>query len=116
MVRDNRPHVTVLNVDKVSVDELTAFIYPMPEITETDSVDIIAPLLIAYANDYNLFSQLHAKMMAVKSRQKSTDNSVKCDILYRALRAAEMGYNATSRILSAIHTKNPSYRWGTPQE
>lgn len=110
--RSGRPHITIMNVDKVTPDELTLFIYPMPTIPETDSVHIITPLLVHYANDYNFLSQLHGKMMAIKSHSPSKENTAKADILYRALRAAEMGYNAASRILSATSSKNAPAGWG----
>lgn len=110
--RQGRPHVNILNVDNITSDELVAFIYPMPDIPETDSVHVITPLLVNYANDYNFLSQLHGKMMAIKSHSPSKENTAKTDILYRALRNAEMMYNASSRILSATSSKNAPAGWG----
>jgi hypothetical protein len=49
--------------------------------------------------------------MAVKSRIKSTEVNVKIDVLYRALRCAEMNYNAVSRILTVVQSKNPAQKW-----
>jgi hypothetical protein len=105
-------HITVMNIDKITPDELILFIYPMPAIPETDSVHIITPLLVHYANEYNFLSQLHGKMMAIKSHSSSKENTAKTDILYRALRNAEMMYNASSRILSATSSKNAPAGWG----
>ena len=106
-----KPNVNILNIENVNVDDLVAFIYPMKIIPVTDNVDVIAPLLPHFANEYNLFSQLHAKMMAVKSKNKSTEINVKIDVLYRALRCAEMNYNAISRILTVVQSKNPAQKW-----
>jgi len=106
-----KPSVSIVNVENISTDDLVAFIYPMRNIPASDNIDVIAPLLPHFANEYNLFSQLHAKMMAVKSKIKSTENNVKIDILYRALRCAEMNYNAVSRILTVVQSKNPAQKW-----
>ena len=106
-----KPEVSIVNIENINVDDLVAFIYPMRVIPLSDNIDIIAPLLPHFANEYNLFSQLHAKMMAVKSRLKSTEINVKIDVLYRALRCAEMNYNAISRILTVVQSKNPAQKW-----
>jgi len=106
-----KPNVSILNVENINVDDLVAFIYPMRSIPVSDNIEIIAPLLPHFANEYNLFSQLHAKMMAVKSKNKSTEINVKIDILYRALRCAEMNYNAISRVLTVVQSKNPAQKW-----
>lgn len=113
MISEPQPKlsVSIINIEVINTDDLVAFIYPMKVIPASDNIDVIAPLLPHFANEYNLFSQLHAKMMAVKSRTKSTENNVKIDILYRALRCAEMNYNAVSRILTVVQSKNPAQRW-----
>jgi hypothetical protein len=106
-----RPNVSIVNVGNISAEDLVAFIYPMKTIPMSDNVEVIAPLLPHFANEYNLYSQLHARMMAIKAQNKSPETTVKIDVLYRALRCAEMNYNAVSRILTVVQSKNPAQKW-----
>jgi len=104
-------NVSIVNIENIDANDLVEFIYPMKSIPQSDNIEVIAPLLPHFANEYNLFSQLHAKMMAIKSKNKSTETNVKIDILYRALRCAEMNYNAVSRVLTVVQSKNPAQKW-----
>ena len=109
---ESRPAVSLINVHTVAVDDLVNFIYPITPIPRTENIELLAALMVQSANDYNIYSSMHAKMVAQKAvSERSSEINAKVDILYRALRCAELNYQALSRILTAVQSKNPASRW-----